>query len=266
MGIRTFFWLAVGLVVAVGHQSALAAPQILAVLATGNGIPFTCTGGVCQAELSAFCLQRHRPAPGYGTAYEPAARGAFTLVVRGADGGERRLPAAGHVAFLQHRGYTAVSARLAEHVLAELGGLGASIEVNANASLLPVPRISDPDPLTTDEIAHTVGPLRALGSQVVDATPDADAARTLAAMINLLPPTDRVSAERRAALWSEATGPDPLAETKDPGLSRARMEYDGCIDAIEETRTFSMRSCLESRHDHLMRDLTDDYWNANVAS
>ncbi len=129
MGIRTFFWLAVGLVVAVGHQSALAAPQILAVLATGNGIPFTCTGGVCQAELSAFCLQRHRPAPGYGTAYEPAARGAFTLVVRGADGGERRLPAAGHVAFLQHRGYTAVSARLAEHVLAELDGLSASIEV-----------------------------------------------------------------------------------------------------------------------------------------
>ena len=266
MAIRIPFLFAVAVIVALPNLGASAAPQILAVLASDEGIPLTCSGGVCQAELSAFCLQRHRPAPGYGTVYGPAARGAFTLVVRGADGGERRLPAAEHVAFLQNRGYTAVTARVPEHVLAALGAISASIKVDANASLLPAPRSGDPEPLTPDEIALAVGPMRVLGSRVVDGSADADAARILAAMVNLLPATKFGRSEHRAGLWRDAAANGPLAQTDRPGSWRARMEYDGCVEAVEEHRTFSMRSCLERRHDHLMRELTHDYWNADVAS
>jgi hypothetical protein len=40
----------------------------------------------------------------------------------------------------------------------------------------------------------------------------------------------------------------------------------GCIGAIAEPSAFSMRSCLETRHDRLMRELNVDYWNAKVGS
>ena len=92
-------------------------------------------------------------------------------MLRDANGGERRLPAAAHVAFLQNRGYTAVSASLPEPALARLGTVSASLEVAADATLLPVPQRGDPDPLTAEEIALTVGPLRALGTRMVDVGP-----------------------------------------------------------------------------------------------
>ncbi len=188
MRIRILFCFAVALAAALPHKSALAAPQILAVLASDAGIPLTCTEGVCAADLSAFCLQRDRPAPDFGTVYVPAAPGAFTLVVTDANGGERRLPAAEHVTFMEHRGFTAVSARMPEDALAGLGAVSAAIEVGADASLVPVPRAGDPDPLTADEIAHAAGPLRVLATRIVDGSPDAEAARLIASMANALPP------------------------------------------------------------------------------
>ncbi len=60
-----------------------------------------------------------------------------------------------------------------------------------------------------------LGPLRVLGSRVVDGSAEANAAR---------------------------------------------------VDAMAGPSVFSMRGCLESRHDWLMWDLTVDYWNADVGS
>ncbi len=97
-----------------------------------------------------------------------------------------------------------------------------------------------------------LGPLRVLGSRVVDGSAEANAAR--------------VGAACRAAVWNEAAGGDRTASTENPGLSRARTEYDRCVTAAAEPSVFSMRGCLESRHDQLMRDLTVDYWNADVGS
>ncbi len=266
MSIRSLFWLAAAMIVALPHQGALAAPQILAVLATNDGISFACDDGVCEAGLSAYCLQRNRPAPEFGTEYAPAAPDTFTLVVMDATGGERRLPAAEYVVFFEDRGYTSVSARLSEARLAELGAVRATIEVGADASLVPAPRAGDSDPLTDDEIAYTVGPLRALGTRIVDDSAEAGAARLVATMINALPPTGRVGAERRAALWGDVPGADAAGATESAGLSRARSEFDWCLGAIAEPRVFSMRSCLETRHDQLMRELNVDFWNADVGS
>ena len=266
MRIRIVFSFAAGLMMALWHQSAWAAPQILAVLATGEAIPFTCGRGVCEADLSTFCLQRDRPAPDFGTVYRPAGPGAVTLVLRGANGGERRIPAAEHVVFSENRGYTSASAKMPESVLAKLGAVSAAIEVGTNASLAPLARSGDPDPLTAEEIAMAVGPLRALGTKVVDESAHADAARVIATMINLLPPEDRVDTERRAALWRDVAGSTPSVVPDGSGLYRARTVYDGCLEAIAEPSVFSMRSCLEMQHDHLMRDLNGSYWKAFVGS
>ncbi len=260
------FSFAAGLVLAAAHHGAWAAPQVLAALATDGGIPLTCAEGVCEADISTFCLQRDRPPPDFGAAYAPAAPGAFTLVVTDADGAERRLPAEPHVVFVERRGFTAVSARLRKDVLAALGAVGARIEVGANASLVPVPREGDPDPLTAGEIARAVGPLRTLGSRVVDGSADAKAARVVGRMVNALPRKGRVGPARRAALWGEVTGEEGIDATESPALSRAKAEYDWCTESIEGFRFDSLRHCLELRHDRLMRDLSIDYWNANVGS
>ncbi|MCH8092527.1 MAG: hypothetical protein IIC57_09300, partial [Proteobacteria bacterium] len=137
MHIRLPFWLALGLFAALAPGHATAAPQILAALPSESGIPFTCAEGVCVAELSTYCLQRDRSAPQFGDAYEPSSPGAFTLVVTDASGTERRLDAADHVSFIEGRGFTVISARVAAEALTRLGAVSARIGVKANASLLP---------------------------------------------------------------------------------------------------------------------------------
>ena len=54
------FWFFTFLFIGVPSQVSLAAPQILAVLASEDGISLTCANGICEADLSAFCLQRAR--------------------------------------------------------------------------------------------------------------------------------------------------------------------------------------------------------------
>ncbi len=84
------FWIFAALFVGIPSQDSLAAPQILAVLASEDGVSLACANGNCQADLSTFCLQRARPTPAIGTKYVPAAQGQFTLVVTDAAGKERR--------------------------------------------------------------------------------------------------------------------------------------------------------------------------------
>ncbi len=266
MRMRYISWLGAGLFAALAPHGALAAPQILAVLGTDGDIPLICADGVCQANISTYCLQRDRLTPDYGTAYVPAAAGSFTLVLRDADGGERRLPAAAHVAFAQSRSFTAISASLTEKALAGLGAVSAGLEMAADATLLPVPRAGDPDPLTPQEIAQAVGPMRSLGAQIVDADPDADAARVLAAMANRLPTLGRVDPGTRNALWRQVTERARAAAPGSAGLRRAGSAYDACVEALGDYRFVSLRGCLELGHDQLMRDLNTGYWDAFIGS
>ena len=261
MHIRLPFWLALGLFAALAPGHATAAPQILAALPSESGIPFTCAEGVCVAELSTYCLQRDRSAPQFGDAYEPSDPGAFTLVVTDASGAERRLGAADHVSFVEGRGFTVISARVAAEALTRLGAVSARIEVKANASLLPVAVIGDPDPLTPDEIARAVGPLRQLGARVVDASPEAEAAGVIGALANASPRRGTVEPDRREPLWRQVTG-----GAQSSGQALARSTYDGCLAAYDGHQAFSFRSCLETRHDALLRDLSVEYWNVGAGS
>jgi hypothetical protein len=264
-------WLALGLFAALASGPAAAAPQILAALPSESGIPFACAEGICVADLSTYCLQRDRSAPEFGAAYEPASAGAFTLVVTDASGAERRLGAADHVSFVEGRGFTAISARVAAGTLARIGAVSARMELEPNASLLPVAVIGDPDPLTPDEIARTVGPLRRLGARVVDANPKAEAAGVIGALANAAPRRGTVAPDRREPLWRQVTGGDRTGGARrggagSPGQAQARRVYDGCLAAYDGHEAFSFRGCLEGRHDALLRDLSVEYWNVGAGS
>ena len=266
MRIRLPFWLALGLFAALAPGHASAAPQILAALPSESGIPFTCAEGLCVADLSTYCLQRDRPAPEFGAAYEPSDPGAFTLVVTDASGAVRRLGAADRVRFVEGRGFTVISARVAAETLARLGAVSARIEIAANASLLPVAVIGDPDPLTPEEIARTVGPMRRLGARVVDSRPKAKAAGFIGALANASPRRGTVEPDRREPLWRQVTGGDRTAGAQSPGQALARSAYDGCLAAYDGHEAFSFRGCLEGRHDALLRDLSVEYWNVGAGS
>ncbi len=266
MHIRLPFWLALALFAALAPGHAIAAPQILAALPSESGILFTCAEGICVADLSTYCLQRDRAAPEFGAAYEPSDPGAFTLVVTDASGAVRRLGAADHVSFVEGRGFTAVSARVAAEVLARLGAVSARMEIAANASLLPVAVIGDPDPLTPEEIARTVGPMRRLGARVVDSRPKAKAAGFIGALANASPRRGTVEPDRREPLWRQVTGGDRTAGAQSPGQALARSAYDGCLAAYDGHEAFSFRGCLEGRHDALLRDLSVEYWNVGAGS
>jgi len=260
---RKLFFLSfvAGLALPLAAQSA---PQILAVMAVRGDVPLTCADGVCQAQLSTFCLQRARAVPAPGVRYRPAGSGALDLVLTDAKGATWRRPAADLVAFVAGRGYTAVTARLSRARLAALGAVRAALAIASDAALLPVPMADDPTPLTAAEIAEATGPLRALGTRIVDrGGARSEAVRIVAGMVNALPPAGRVDPVRRAALWRGTAA----KEAGGAGLARAKTVYDRCLREVTQARwTFSMRRCLERRHDVLMIDLNVDYWNAGVGS
>lgn len=245
---------------------ALAAPQILAVLATEDGISLTCDDGLCAADLSTFCLQRARPAPNVGTEYVPAAPDQFTLVVIDASGRERRLPASRHVTFSERRGFTAASAYLPEKRLFSLGAVRARLEIGARASLVPKPVEGDRFPQSREEIRHATGAARALGARIVDASPRGAAARALGAIVNRLPREGREDASRYEELWDRAVRDGAAGRPGRAGIGRARREFDQCLRSINNGAAYRLRGCLTVRHDKIMRDLSVEYWNAGAGS
>ncbi len=260
------FWSFTFLFMGMPSQVSLAAPQILAVLASEDGVSLTCANGICEADLSTFFLQRARPAPDIGTEYLPAAQDQFTLVVTDISGAERRLPASRHLSFSERRGFTAASAHMPEGRLAELGVVQARLEIGANASLVPVAVDGDKFPQLPEEIRQSTGPLRALGSRVVDASPRGKAARVLGTMVNALPREGPEDSTQYEALWTKATVTQGNSAANNTGLGQARQAYDQCISAIKYRATYRLRGCLTTHHDKIMRDLSVKYWNAGAGS
>ena len=243
---------------------ARAAPQILAVLATDGGIPFTCKDGLCSAELSTYCLQRERPAPDAGTVYQPAAAKDFTLSVKTASGRVRELPATEHVTFVDARGYMTITAVIEQRQLKRLGSLDATININENASMLPVPVAGDPNPLTDKEIAYVTESLRERGQGLVDKNPRALAARLLTRVLNAMPKDGPAMPGIDEKLWYEAVGG---VQTGDVGFEQAREAFEGCFSGPQSgAYGVGVRRCVEYRHDEFIRILNIDYWNAQPNS
>jgi len=241
---------------------ALAAPQMLGLVATERAVPFACEGPACTAELTAFCLEEQRPVPLAGRAYRLARTTGLTLVVTGRDGRTRTIPAARLVRFVAtRRGIAAVRVTLDRRALARLGAARIAIRVGANVSLVPVPRQGDAAPHGPRDIARAAGPLRAIGTGVVDrAGAPIGAIRIVNRVINRLPKRGRADERSRIAAWTAATLGGAAAM---PGRGQARALYRQCKRWTATPLTpFSLRSCLEEEHKLLVSKLNKRYWDA----
>ena len=245
---------------AVAAPGALAAPQVLGLVASAEPLPLVCEGGVCSAEFSTLCLQPKRPAPVPGTAYRPAGSGGLTLVVTAADGSDRRLAADALVNVRAGRIFSVVTISVPEAAVRALGPGNAALVVGAQASLVPDAIPGDDAPLSPGEIADATGPLRAVAAEVLARDDDvAVAARLINRLVNALPRQGRASAERRASLWRHAAVAGPAAG---PGVERAKAAYGLCRGMAVDGRVDSMRSCLEWRHDAFMQHVNERYFRA----
>jgi len=258
----------IGLFAMAAGGPVAAAPQILAVLPSDSGVPFTCTQGQCRADLSTYCLQQNRPAPSRGTVYLPAAAEDFALVIK-TPKGERTVAAAEHVSFVESRGFMAVTALIDQRVLENLSGLEASLRVGTAASLLPEAIPFDPNPLTEKEIAYVTKWRRDQGTDLVDSKPQAKAAQLLAGINNRMPRHGTITPSAMDNVWEQTIGDELTGvapATAGPAINRARMEFMECREGASRHSFGGVRSCLEFRHDDMIRDLNIDYWNSRPGS
>ena len=252
------------LIAAMAPASAEAAPQILALLETGEPAPLTCVDDVCSAEFSGFCLQKERPDPAHGTRYR-AEGGDLTLVVTDAAGTVRRLPAADYLEISTLRSYTAVRIGLAESAMRELGAVSVALEVGERVALIPVEIDGDRDPQTEADIALALGPQRALGERITQqAIAESGAVALTGKMLNALP-QGRTDDDTRSGLWDRAVAPFKSSYPPE-SVSRAQSIYQRCLAKVEAGSFFNMRDCLEIGHDALMLDLNVKYWEAGPES
>ncbi len=236
---------------------ALAAPQILGVVATNGPVPLICAGGVCKAEFGSVCLQRDRPMPRPGTAYTLADE-SVSLVVRAADGSETRLPAKGRVQVTSIRNYAAVVMTIGEDQVRALGGDRVAVQVQKFAAAVPVPVAGDPHPLTPFEIEMMTGPMLRVAARTVARQPEHTvAARVTMRMINAIPEGGAPAADD---LWRQASQAEPQA-TSHPGVRRAARIYGKCRRSLAGGYASSLRDCLEGHHYGLMLGLTAKVWN-----
>jgi len=259
-------WLLAGAFVALAPMGAHAAPQVLAALSSESGIPFTCEAADCRAQLSTYCMLRNRPAPILGKEYVPAVPERFTLVLTDAQGNQRSLPAADHVRFFESRAFMAVAAVIPRADLEQLGAVTAAIRVAENASLLPVPEPNDPNPLTAKEIAYATGSLREESARLVESRAEAATARVLAAISNRLPYAQNIDAGKVGSVVDGVIEKIPAGSPDQGGVGEARVKINMCARDVAYMRYRSMRGCLESKHDQLIRDLNVDYWNSQAGS
>lgn len=255
-----------GALVALAPSGAKAAPQVLAALSSETGIPLTCDSTDCRAELSTYCMLRDRPAPTLGKEYVPAAPEHFTLVVTDAAGREKSLPAGDHLQFFESRGFMSVAAQISRAGLKRLGAVKAVVRVAENAALLPVPEVGDPNPLTEKEIAYATGSLREQSAKLVETRPEAATARVLAAVSNNLPYGPEFDTGEIENLVNEVVGRIPAGSADLGGVGQARVKVRTCVGDIDNMLFRTMRHCLETKHDELIRELNVDYWNNQIGS
>lgn len=262
--VSVFAGLAAAVLFAAAAGPAGAAPQILALLATEGAVPLACRDGACTAEFSGLCLQRKRPDPAPQTRYH-AIGGEVTLVITGADGTVRRLPAAAYLSIETRRSYTAVEIGVSEALMTAWNAVSLAVEVGEHVALVPVPEAADPDPQTAADIALALGPQRALGDRVLEASPvETGAARLTSRLIGALPP-GRVDGATRATLWDRVATPSAAAFPP-TSVARAGSVYRRCLEKVEAGRYYSLRRCLEIGHDALMIELNLKYWQAGPES
>ncbi len=255
--------LALAAVAAVGWPSgAGAAYQIMGLIASAGAVPLTCSRGECFAEFSSFCLQPKRASPPRGARYHAIGGAGITIVGTTVDGRTLPMTRPDDLRITAQRGHNAVRISVPVATLIALGLKSVAIDVGEGVSLVPVPIAGDPNPQTEVDIAIATGPLRVLGSRIVDHGGDTTmAARLTNDLINALPEGGRVVPDVRDGLWDDATraGSQPAIA---PGARElARGAYEQCRANLASGWILTMRQCLGARHDRFLGELNNEYWD-----
>ena len=255
--------LALAVFAAAGWPSgAGAAYQMMALIASDGAVPLTCSRGECAAEFSSFCLQPYRASPPRGAQYYVIGGEGVTIVATTADGRTLSMARTHDLRITALRGHNAVRISVPVATLRTLGLVAVAIEVGEGVSLVPEPIVGDPDPQTERDIAIATGPLRALGSRIVDHGGDATvAARLTNDFINALPERGRVSPDVRDGLWNDVIrGQSRPAMT--PGTEEAmRRGFEHCRAMSAGGSFVTMRQCLGSMHDRFMGEPNSEFWD-----
>ncbi len=193
----------------------------------------------------------------------PAHPDQFSLTVTTASGETLELKTGEHVEFRSLRGFTMVRAIIDEEVVRRHEIVEAEISAFPGASLLPEPVAGDPNPITEAEIAYATRSLRQHGEELVDATPEAQAATIINRIAATIVPREDATDENLDRLWWNAIdGMGPAKPVGEDAIRRARDIYDWCQSRMSYHSMSGVKSCLEFKHDDTIMRLNTDYWNS----
>ena len=246
---------------AAAAPSAQASPQILALLSTDGTVPLHCQGAVCSAELSAFCLERHRATPDAGTHYRAAPNAVLVLVVTAADGSVREIDARRLAQFASVRDMTAVRITIDRSALGDAARIG--VRSGSETALLPVhvPRYGNPR--LKEDVEHVTGPVRE-AAQGVDRSAEAAVARDLARALDTLRNEDEKAALLLAGAALPVVSHCAAAVAEDKARRNETIGVRGHWTGRSIVGEPSLKSCLEEAHASLMTRLNLRFWNGEL--
>ena len=252
------------------RAAAALPPQVLGLIAAAQPIPLTCADGACTALVSSFCLQEDRPVPQAGQRYDPAGAGDVTLVVRRADGSTTEFSAAGLLGYVSEGDFTRTRIEMPATRLASLGATEVAVRIAPMVSLMPrTGAVASAAVADRDAETASGAPRVTAEAFFAPGTERADAAVTLTRLISLLPASGPVRSESATAIgaagraaWGRVEASGGLAGMSASGVERARSEVDRCTAYADMGFSITLRGCLAKSHDRTVREVNDEYWNA----
>ena len=244
-------------------SDALAAPQLLGVVATAEPISMTCAEGDCTVELSAFCLERDRAMPQDGMPYQLLDPSKITLVITNEDGETHRVAAAPYVRIASERNFYAVKLSLAESSARELGAAHLAVAVAPQLILVPQAAANDPQPITEEEVAKVRDLRRGIAASFFDQdSRDMAEVRIMNRLINALPIEDRVDLATSGTIWRKVVGEAYQLDQQDPVIAEVASFYSSCRLGTNNPWPPTLRRCLQMSHDAIMGGINAQYWRA----
>lgn len=235
--------------IAGGAGSAVAAPQILALLETPKPVEMICKDGQCTALLSSYCLQVERYAPKSGMRLHLAKGGKVTLHVRRADGRVVTVAGAAVARFVSARKEYAVRVSVP---MAVIGGhaTAVSVSIGAQASLIPAKIAGDPQPHKPGEIRKVTTQDRLAGRMVERGQHRTAiaAAHILNRLINRM--EQGASLNTVVSRWVEGGSQG----TSIAAAQLAAHHVGQCALQLNKA------DCLAARHDNLMLRFNLSFW------
>lgn len=240
---------------------AQAAPQALGLVATQGSTPLVCENGHCSAEFSSFCLQQDRTSPAEGTIYRLAGNGAITVAGVTSDGRTVTLDPETDLRFQSLRTHVAVRIAVDAATRERLDLVSVSVTVGEQVALAPQPVAGDTNPQDEVSIAAAVGPLREIGSRIVDTnTERMAAARLTSRLINDLDANPLPRRDVAQSLWQRAVGTETQATAAAQRLAKGALNL--CQFSVERRGIGEIKGCLQQHHDKFVDYLNTRYWKA----